>query len=231
MIKGILFDKDGTLIEFEDTWHKIFKEIFRTLQEQYGLSKAKTDQIKEISGFLEDSFKKESLIQYATVDEITSQWEDVIADSFFTQQRLKQIMEEHSKDSAVEIAPMPGAIKTVKSLYNEGYILGLATADSKESTLDNLKRLGIKDCFHFIGSDDGFYRGKPDPHMGESFCEAHGMVPEEVLYVGDSVTDMVFAEECGFHFIGIKGTNNSWEEFRDKGYLTVKNLNELETLI
>ncbi len=226
MIKGILFDKDGTLIEFEETWHKIFKDIFEALEKKHGLSKEKNEKIKDVSGFMESSFKKESLIQYATVEDIISQWETAIADPYFTKDLLRQIMVEHGKNS--EIVPIQDAVKTVKSLYKDGYIIGLATADSKESTLDNLQRLGILKYFHFIGSDDGFYRGKPDPHMGEAFSEIHGFLPNEVLYVGDSITDMLFAEACGFNFVGIMGSNNSWDIFQEKEYPTITKLSELK---
>ena len=231
MIKAVLFDKDGTLVEFEETWHSIFKEIFRHLQKKEGLSKEKTEGIKKISGFKEDGFEKESLIQYATVEEILIKWERQICEDKFSKDFLRKIMEDYSKGSKAHIFPLPGAIETLKNLYQKGFILGVATADSKESTKEHLYRLGVENYFHFIGSDDGFYRGKPDPHMGEVFMERHGLKPEEVLYVGDSLTDMAFAKGLGFKFIGVKGKNNSWEDFAAQGYPVIQNIKEIEGLL
>jgi len=234
-IKGILLDKDGTLIEFEKTWHKVFQNIFQELEEDYGLSHEETKGLKKLSGFNEQGFEKESLIQYATVEEILMQWIEELKSTKtgspgnkITKDSLGELMERHSKGPDAKIIPLDNTLETVKELYEKGYILGIATADSKQSTLHNLQLLGIESYFQFIGCDDGFFRGKPDPHMGEVFCSRFQLKPEEVLYVGDSLTDMLFAENCGFHFIGIEGTHNEYEKFIEQGHPVIENIGELE---
>ncbi len=236
-IKGIIFDKDGTLIEFEKTWHKVFKNIFHELKETHKIPQEKVERLKDLSGFSEDGFEKESLVQYAPVEEIIRKWLEVLeakADEDTDQKKpitkafLSEIMERHSKGPDATIIPLKNTIETLRRLYKKGYIMGLATADSKESTVHNLRVLGIEAYFHFIGSDDGFFRGKPDPHMGKEFCKQFHLKPKEVLYVGDSITDMIFAENNGFHFIGIKSPHNSYEKFIEKNYPVIENIGVLE---
>lgn len=235
-IKGIIFDKDGTLIEFEKTWHKVFRNIFQELEDAYGLSKEEIQRIKELSGFRELGFEKESLIQYAPVEEIILQWMDVIGQpkektprkKAITKDALSMLLERHSKGPDAKVTPLANTVEMIQKLYKKGYILGIATADSKESTLHNLKLLGIESCFKFLGSDDGFFKGKPDPHMGEEFCRKFQLKPKEVLYVGDSITDMLFAENNGFYFVGIKSSHNEYERFTENNYPVIENIGELE---
>ncbi len=235
-IKGIIFDKDGTLIEFEKTWHKVFRNIFQELEEAYGLSKEEILRIKKLSGFTELGFEKESLIQYAPVEEIIMQWMDVIGPPKeketgkkpITKDALSMLLERHSKGPDATVTPLANTLETIQKLYQKGYILGIVTADSKESTLHNVNLLGIESYFKFLGSDDGFFRGKPDPHMGEAFCRKFQLEPNEVLYVGDSLTDMLFAENNGFYFVGIKGSHNEYEKFIENNYPVIENIGELE---
>lgn len=235
-IKGILLDKDGTLIEFEKTWHKVFQGIFDELEKDYGLSEAEISCLKKCSGFLEQGFEKESLIQYATVEEIIRQWVEVLNKGEENaslgkkprKKALEELMERHSKGPNAKITPLDNTLETIHKFHREGYILGIATADSKESTLHNLRVLGVEEYFQFIGSDDGYFRGKPDPHMGEEFCKRFQLKPEEVLYVGDSTTDMEFAENNGFHFIGIKSGHNEYQKFLNNNYPVIMNIGEIE---
>jgi len=235
-IKGILLDKDGTLIEFEETWHKVFQSIFQELEQVYGLSKEEIQRLKKLSGFHEQGFEKESLIQYAPVEEILRQWmealkpeEDGLSGEIkITKESLAELLERHSKGPNAQITPLDNTLETIRKFHKKGYILGIATADSKESTLHNLEVLGIESCFHFIGSDDGYFRGKPDPHMGEEFCRKFQLEPWEVLYVGDSIADMVFAQNNGFYFTGIKSSHNEYERFIKNNYPVVENIGELE---
>lgn len=233
-IKAILFDKDGTLIEFEKTWHKVFQNIFRKLQQGWQVPREKILRLQRLSGFTPRGFEKESLIQYAPVEEILNRWMEVLqqregetAQQKITKEELSKLMEEMSKGPEATVVPLENTLPRVKALYHKGYLLGVATADGLASTLDNLEALGIRSCFSFIGSDDGYFKGKPDPHMGREFCKKFRLDPKEVLYVGDSLTDMLFAENAGFHFIGIKGEHNQYQRFLEKNYPVVKNIGEI----
>ncbi len=238
-IKAILLDKDGTLIEFEKTWHRVFQNIFRELKQRWELPSETVETLKDLSGVTAEGFEKESLIQYAPVEEIIDRWMEVLnrveenprGKKQITKERLQALMEEQSKGPDAAVVPLDNTVETVQRLHHRGFILGVATADSFASTEHNLGALGIRRYFSFIGSDDGCFKGKPDPHMGQAFCERFHLHPGEVLYIGDSVTDMLFAENAGFHFIGIKGEHNEYERFLENQYPVVNNIGEIEEKI
>jgi len=56
-------------------------------------------------------------------------------------------------------------------------------------------------------------------------------MPKEVLYVGDSLTDMAFAENCGFQFVGIKGSHNEYEKFIENNYPVIENIGQLKEVL
>ena len=47
MIKGILFDKDGTLLEFHSTMHHIYANVFNSLKDRYGVPELLLQQMKK----------------------------------------------------------------------------------------------------------------------------------------------------------------------------------------
>jgi len=55
--------------------------------------------------------------------------------------------------------------------------------------------------------------------------------PEEVVYVGDSITDMQIAKKYGVHAIGIIGTFSESELFLARADFVLKNLKELLSLL
>ena len=54
MIKGILFDKDGTLLEFHSTQHYIYANVFAYLQDRYRVPGPLLQELREALGHLPD---------------------------------------------------------------------------------------------------------------------------------------------------------------------------------
>ena len=66
MIKGILFDKDGTLLEFESTQHHIYTALLAGLKDDYRVPEPLLQQLGEALGHLPDRFAPDSLVQFST---------------------------------------------------------------------------------------------------------------------------------------------------------------------
>lgn len=113
------------------------------------------------------------------------------------------IVQQAATDPSVPIDLLPGVASTLRELSAKGYPLGVATADSLESTRTGLARTGILHHFSFLGCDDGVYRAKPHPSMAREFQRLHGVAEHELLIVGDSVSDELFAANAGARFAGI----------------------------
>jgi phosphoglycolate phosphatase-like HAD superfamily hydrolase len=229
MIKGILFDKDGTLLEFLELWHGIIRNVLKALKDRYFLSKETIDELKRISGFQKHKFDKESMIQYLATTQIADLWCEVInRDSDkITYKALMELFEEKAGEENLVITALEGVKELLNYLKEKGYTLGVATADTKESTHNGLRKSGLIDYFDYIGCNEEDATPKPSPDMAIQFCQIFKLKSEEVLIVGDSVTDMEFADNAKVQFIGIKTEYNDYGEFIKRKKPVVDNIYDI----
>jgi HAD superfamily hydrolase (TIGR01549 family) len=94
----------------------------------------------------------------------------------------------------------------LKSLKDMGIILAVVTTDDSYFTEKCLAELGIREYFDILLCDDGKYPHKPDPYAIELIKKKYGVSSNEILMVGDTVTDMMFAKAGGVDAIGVGKT-------------------------
>ncbi len=208
MIKGILFDKDGTLIEFEKTWHAVMGRVFNKMATT-GLADTDTlRRIKAYSGYLPQGFETESNVQHLPTRVLVRAWAELVypesdAACEACAGQLMRWVDEASLDASTPVAIRPGVLETLHYLYDRGYKLGVATADTQRSMMHSLCKADVVRFFDYFGSDDGLTRGKPAVDMAERFRQCCGLEEGELLIVGDSVSDLAFAQKAKAHFAGV----------------------------
>lgn len=207
MIKGILFDKDGTLIEFESMWHQIMTLVFEQLGEE------NVEKLKEISGYTQVGFEAESIIQYLNTRDIIELWMKEI--KHHTKEEVFDIFESCAVDERVDIQLLPHVKESLAYLHEMGYTLGIATADTTNSTIYNLSQCHIQNYFSFIGSDDGLLIPKPHSDMAVRFARHSRLTTDQILIVGDSVSDYKFSVNANADFVGIKADYGALESYKD----------------
>ncbi len=232
MIKGILFDKDGTLIEFKSVWHEIIGNIFTALSDRFQVSEEMIDRLKMVSGYQEEDFLKESIIQYCATSEIVEIWYKVITEEDWkpegiTKEALMELFDEKALDEAIKIEALDGVLDVLDYLKKNHYVLGVATADTYSSTVFSLRKADLLSYFDFIGCNDGIHHPKPQKDMAVRFCEKYHLNPQEVLIVGDSISDMQFAENAGAHFLGLKTEYNDYEKFMERNKEVADHLSDI----
>jgi len=232
MIKGILFDKDGTLIEFEKMWHSIMTIIFKKIEKQNLMSMDEIDKIKEHSGYLENGFSLESKIQYLPTSKIISKWMDLVkkTNNENLENQLTTIFNDASMNHAVIIELLPGAMEMIPYL-SEKYFIGIATADTESSMQHSLKKTGLYEYFNYFGSDNGCLKGKPDPMMAKEFCKVFEIELNELLIVGDSVSDFEFAVNSNANFVGIYNDYGILKQHIEEQALDIKFVSDLNELV
>ena len=92
------------------------------------------------------------------------------------------------------ITPLPALFGTLREAHVQ---IAVVTSDDRTPTLAALEWLGVLDQVAFIACADDDYPHKPAPDGIWAACEATGIPLERAVMVGDSTTDMLAGERAG----------------------------------
>lgn len=193
-IEGILFDKDGTLLDYHGTWMPLNR---RAALAAAGNDPLLAERLLVASGYdpVSGTCLPDSVIIAGSNDDLGACWAEVIGgDAAELTQRLSQIFEAGSGETAVAVEGLAG---TLESLIGQGLALGVATNDSEEGAHNSLAPFAVLDHFEFIAGYDSGHGAKPGPGMVQGFCRALGLDPAAVAVVGDSRHDMEMGRRGG----------------------------------
>lgn len=193
MIKAIVFDKDGTLIELGQTWDeptvKMMEEMFKltTLTKDEQVSFAREMGINEAgTGIVPNSiFAAGSIYDQAVelsrvVDLPVAEIEEKIEQSYL---HFLQTQDLQAKLS-------PGVEEMLQTL-KQSYKICLVTNDNFNLTEVTLGKLNVLHYFDFIGCADQ-YGPKPNPSALIEISKQFNIGLDEMVYVGDSALDMIY---------------------------------------
>ncbi len=127
-----------------------------------------------------------------------------------------------------EIEVFPGIEKTLEELKKQGYALGLITNNKKKTAVKFLKNNNLSK-FDFVESNFFLFdKGKKI----KKIIKRNNLNPEEVLYIGDQVSDIISSKRAGVKIMGVSWGFNSREELSEKNPdLIAENPNQILSLI
>ena len=115
-----------------------------------------------------------------------------------------------------EVKPFPGAQELIEELKDK-FILAIATSSDLMLVRPVLEKFGWQYSFIEILGRDDVEKGKPEPEILNRICERTGIQPEEAVYVGDSVHDMMAAKKAEMMAIGVPTGVHSEEQLDAAG--------------
>lgn len=197
-IAAILFDKDGTLFDFEATWGAWARGVVVDLAGGEGVL---AGQLAEAIGYdlAAARFAPHSPVIAGTVAEVAG----LMVPHLPGQQvgalvnRLDAAACRAPQVAAVPLAPCLGGLR------GAGLRLGVATNDSESSARAQLAREGVEGLFDFIAGYDSGFGAKPEPGPLLAFAEAMGVAPGAVAMVGDTLHDMAAARAAGMVAVAV----------------------------
>jgi HAD superfamily hydrolase (TIGR01509 family) len=205
MIKSIIFDMDGVIIDSESFQFEAFKRLFLELGVE--LSMKNYNWVGKTS--------KENVKNIMQRYGIKGDLNELV-------QKRRQIYHEIIKN---KIAPTPGTIQLIEKL-SKRYKLALASSSSLASISIILKGLGIENIFDVVVSGEQVSKGKPNPEIFELTVQKMDILPEECIVLEDSQPGVEAAFNAGIKCVAIPNKYTKDSDF-SKATKVVANLIEL----
>ena len=201
-IKGIIFDKDGTLFDIQRSWSEWAKVFVMKFSKKHDLDIIKLSNVINFD-LASNKFLKASIFVHGSVDEVV--------DAIF--QKFPQVMKKKIHEGLFEGSgdakqvPLTNLHKLLTNL--ETIAFGLVTNDSETNAIKHLEQHNLTQYFDMIIGYDSGYGSKPEPGPLEAFLRKTNLLSQEVLMIGDSTYDLVAANKISMPCLGVlSGTAN-----------------------
>lgn len=178
MIKAVLFDIDGTLL---DTEKQVIAGLQKTLCEQKGLQVADEDLFYTlgISG-------KQVVADFADSDSESDQ--------------LLQSWESKMKTNFKDVQIFPGIVDLLEGLREKGLLLAIVTSKNKSEFVDEVTPFGLNSYFQAVITASDTLKHKPNPEPVLKGLDELHVLAEQAIYVGDAVYDLRSGKAAGTKF-------------------------------
>jgi len=185
MVKGVLFDMDGVLVDSESFICNaaiiMFKELGATVS---------AEDFKPFTGMGENRY----IGGVAEKHKVQIDIEKVKA-------RTYKIYEELVTG---KLSPLPGAHEFIAKCRNKGFKLALATSADRIKMEINLREIGISgDTFNSIVTGLDVVNKKPSPDIYIKAAKSIGLTPEECLVVEDAVSGIKAGKSAGCRCLAV----------------------------
>ncbi|WP_349671438.1 HAD family phosphatase [Lacrimispora sp.] len=194
MIKAVIFDMDGVIIDSEGVY----------LEYQLEFAKKKNPDVK-----LEDLYPMVGATKqecWEVVERVVSNgqtWEELRKEF-----RQRDIYSEIDYRSIYRLE----VTDTLKQLKEAGFRLALASSTHLELVERVLKENGIRDYFEAVVSGEQFKKSKPDPEIYLYTAEQLKLKPEECLAVEDSTIGITAAHRAGLKIAAVVDTRYGFDQ-------------------
>lgn len=192
MLKAVIFDMDGVLIDSEPEHLRIHQEMVEWL----GIEPSSVDHSKYIGATT--SYKWSDIKSKYDLDYSVQELVDINRNNYF-----EYIT---SKDTVVE--PISGVDKLVKNIHNDGVKLAVASSSPINVIETVVKSIGLEKYFDVLVSGDYVKRSKPNPDIFLYAAEKLEINPENCLVVEDSHNGSIAAKRAEMKCVGYKNINS-----------------------
>lgn len=197
MIRGAIFDIDGTLLDSMDIWNDLGEKYLarQGIPAEKGLGEILFPMTLEESAV----YLKEQYRLPFSPGEIKAGVLQVV-ENFYRQ----------------EVSLKPGMEALVRSLAGRGVPMVLATTGSPELAEAALRRLGLWQYFRGLLTTSELGTSKREPLIYRKAAELLGTVPEETAVYEDVIHALRTAKQAGFYTVGVfdRASAADWDEIR-----------------
>ncbi len=217
-IKAVIFDLDGTIVDFNLDYKASRADIIQNLTEE---------------GFPQSIFSmNDNLFEILSKAEIFLKNNHREKQVKRIEKTVYSIAEKHEMEAARKTRLIPGSLETLKALKKLKLKLALFTVNGKNSVNSILRTFNLKRYFDAVFTRDDVLMVKPNPAHLKTVLKALKVKPKEAIVVGDSVWDMKSAQALRVFAVGTTTGFASPQELTYAGaHCLISSPTEILTLI
>ena len=185
MIRAVIFDMDGVLIDSEPFWRQAMTEVFTRSGIPYTEEDALATQGVRIGEIVRE------VVRIHPGEGRTAQWLETAVC-----QRVSELVLAHGR-------VLPGIDRVLDFVARNGLKLGLATSTPAIVAKDFIRRIGIAECLEAICTGEQVQQGKPHPEIYHLCAARLGVLPQECLVFEDSVSGVRAAKAAGCRCVAV----------------------------
>lgn len=197
MIKAIIFDFDGTIIDTETLWYKVYKEV---LDKEYNIDLPLSVFAKVIG----------------TTDEVLYSYIESETKAIVNREELENMVHDRFQGLKHTLSLRDGVLELIRESSEKGLKVAIASSSKRKWIVDFLDLFQIGEYFSIIKSKEDVVKVKPDPALYIKAVEELGVEPEEALAIEDSVNGSIAAIEAGLTAVVVPNEVTSFLDFNKR---------------
>jgi HAD superfamily hydrolase (TIGR01509 family) len=209
MLKAIIFDMDGVLVNSEPLHRKAYFNMF----EEFNLN---------VSNRLYESFTGKSTSSICK--ELCE-----IFDLSISHEKLMFSKRKHFKtifDNDPEFQMIDGALSLIKNYFYNNLTLILASSASMTNINRIFKKFDLDKFFKAKISGADLKESKPNPEIFIKAAKLSGFNKSECIVIEDSTNGIIASKSAGIYCIGYNSPNSKNQNY-DKADLVISNFNNI----
>ncbi|NIJ40170.1 phosphoglycolate phosphatase [Parvibaculum indicum] len=194
-IRGVLFDKDGTLFDFHRSWTSVFGEAANRLARG---DEALARHLMVAAGYDVSSGRiaAGSIFAAGDTQDLADAWRPHLS-AWENDDLVRWLDALFAEMGPVASVPVTDLAVFFARLKERGLVLGIATNDSYASAIAAVARFDFGPQLSFCCGYDSGHGSKPGPGMVQAFCRETGLEASSVAVVGDNTHDLEMARAAG----------------------------------
>ncbi|HEX8723259.1 MAG TPA: HAD family hydrolase [Pyrinomonadaceae bacterium] len=203
MIRAVIFDVDGTLVDSNDLHVEAWREAFRRYGKELGFDEVHRQMGKGGDQLMPVFCSEEELDEFG--EELERHRVELFAGRYLPRVR-----------------PFPRVRELFERLKADGLQIALASSAKEEELEQHKKTMRVGDLLEAATSADDAERSKPHPDIFEAaLAGLDGVRPEEAVVVGDTPYDAEAAAKAGMRTVGLLSGGFTEEALRGAGAVAV----------
>lgn len=212
-IKAVIFDLDGTLIDTEKIYRKIWPQAMTQLGYEFG----------------DDHYLELRSLGRPFAPARFREWYGGDFDYDGARRVRKVLFDAYIAEHGID--RKPGVEKLLEHLRKKGIVAAIATATDQERCAQYMAMTGLTGMFDRVISATEVDEGKPSPKVYLYACRELGLDPSECLAVEDAPNGITSAFRAGMRVIMVPDQSEPTDDILKMVTACVSGLDELTLLI